>query len=47
MSPKYLWLLLLLLRLYITFKIYSRFNGLNPLLDEVPSFLGNRKRKKS
>jgi len=31
----------------ITFRIYSRFNGLNPLLDEVPSFLGNRKRKKS
>jgi len=24
----------------ITFRIYSRFNGLNPLLDEVPSFLG-------
>ena len=25
--------------------IFSRFNGLNPLLDEVPSFLGNRKTK--
>ncbi len=36
---------MIILNLVITFRIYSRFNGLNPLLDEVPSFLGNRKTK--
>ena len=30
---------MIILNLVITFRIYSRFNGLNPLLDEVPSFL--------
>jgi len=31
--------------LLVTFRIYSRFNGLNPLLDEVPSFLGTSQTK--